>query len=219
MKFSDNTQNVLKNLSNLNMGLILRQDAPTYSKKTTREVLAEWKPVEDFPFDFAIADLNAFLSTVSMFKESEIEFENDYIEISQGNSTVKYGYSNEIVVDAPADEDIQATKDITDDLEVSFVLTNETLVSLHKASSVMKLDTVTFTASAGELIVVVSDSEKVTTNKFTVNLGAINSEFTFVMPTERLKSVINASYEVCVDTRLIKLYSEPLSLTYWLSLD
>lgn len=220
MKFSDSTVDIFKNLSALNMGIVISEDQkPIYCKKSTHEVLVEWIPVESFPFRFTIDNLSDFLSTYSMFKESDLKFHEDYMVISFGNSHIKYGYAHEMVVDTPSDEDIEFVKEISDDLELSFELSNETLSNLHKASSVMKLDTVNFTADGKELIVELYDSENVTNNRFTVNLGENSFNFDITMPTERLKSVIDATYQVYVGESLLKMYNETLQLTYWVSLD
>jgi hypothetical protein len=46
-------------------------------------------PTESFP-DFAIYDLNEFLGAMSLFEDPELEFQDKYVSIKQGNMNIKF---------------------------------------------------------------------------------------------------------------------------------
>ena len=58
MKLSDKTLNLLKNFSNINQSILVKQGVCVLSQM--KNILAEATIDEDFPKDFGIYDLNQF---------------------------------------------------------------------------------------------------------------------------------------------------------------
>lgn len=136
------TIEVLKNFSGLNQGIIFRPGNVLRTISGSHTVFATALVPDTFDREFAIYDLNEFLSTLSLFDSPEVKHNKDHMEISAGPSRVLFQYSAPSVVVAP-----DANKVIEIDVDFSFELPATTLEQTMKASSVMKLKTLEFSTS------------------------------------------------------------------------
>ena len=66
MKLSNNTTNILKNFSQINQSILIKQGNKLKTISVMKNILAEAEIEEDFEADFAIYDLNQFLSGLSL---------------------------------------------------------------------------------------------------------------------------------------------------------
>ena len=98
MKISKRTLDILKNFSAINPGLLVNVGNTITTLSTGKTIVAEAKVDEKFTKQFSIYDLNKFLGTVSLFKDPDFSFEQNYIAIENGKSTVKYYYCDEKLV-------------------------------------------------------------------------------------------------------------------------
>ena len=137
MKFNKRTIEILKNFASINQGLLFREGNVLRSKNVIGTILSEAAVPDVFPKEFAVYDLNEFLSVMSLFQDADVTFEQSYILIKSKTNTVKYFYSSPSVVISP-----DPTKNITlPSVDVKFTLTAEALEQVLKASAIMKLDT------------------------------------------------------------------------------
>lgn len=128
------TIEVLKNFASINSGLIFKKGNKLRTISVMKNVFAAAAVPDEFTKEFAIYDLNEFLSTLSLFDAPELEYKEDHILIKSGRSRVKYFYSSPSVVVGAPDKDLP---DLQENL--SFTLSKEALDELLKAASVMKL--------------------------------------------------------------------------------
>lgn len=135
MKLSTSTIEQLKNFASINQGLVFKAGNRLRTISILKNVFATAEISDTIPRDFAIYDLNEFLSTLSLFgTDADIEYKNDHVLISSGKSKIKYYYSSPTVVVQPGENDPQLTNP---DLE--FTLTVSDLNQIQKASSALKL--------------------------------------------------------------------------------
>ena len=133
MKLSNETESVMKNFSTMNQNLVIKGGNKIATMSAMKNIVAKAEVIEDVTQEFAIYDLNEFLSAISLFSKPELEFENDFVMITEeGTSTsLKYWYSDPSVVTTP-------TKDITmPECEVKFNLSSDTLSTVTKAAAVI----------------------------------------------------------------------------------
>ena len=62
MKLSSNTTNILKNFSQINQSILIKEGNKLKTISVMKNILAEAEVEEEFEKDFAIYDLNQFLS-------------------------------------------------------------------------------------------------------------------------------------------------------------
>ena len=133
MKLSNETVSVLKNFSTINQNLVIKGGNKIATMSAMKNIVAKAEVLEEFPQTFAIYDLNEFLSAISLFSKPELEFENDFVMITEEGTSksLKYWYSDPSVVTTP-------TKDITmPECEVKFNLSSDTLSTVTKAAAVI----------------------------------------------------------------------------------
>ena len=86
MKLNSETVNVLKNFSQINQNLMIKEGNTITTMSAMKNIVAKASVEENFPKQIAIYDLNEFLSSTSLFKEPVIDFDDSYLTIKEENS-------------------------------------------------------------------------------------------------------------------------------------
>ena len=213
MKLSNETVSVLKNFSTINQNLVIKGGNKIATMSAMKNIVAKAEVLEEFPQEFAIYDLNEFLSAISLFSKPELEFENDFVMITEeGTSTsLKYWYSDPSVVTTP-------TKDITmPECEVKFNLSSDTLSTVTKAAAVIGAPDMAL--ESGSLKV--TDKKNDTANNYALDLD-VNSEsdnYKFWFKVENLK-LIQGSYDVQVSSKNISHFKNSTgNVEYFIALE
>ena len=172
MNLSNETVSVLKNFSTINQNLVIKSGDSISTISAQKNIVATAKVKETFPMDFAIYDLNEFLAAMSLFANPNLEFENDFVLITESGSSnkfLKYWYSDPSVVTTP-------TREITmPDCEVSFSLNSDMLSEVQKAASVIGAPDMGLEAmSVGKATLKVTDKKNSTANDYGVGIDVSN---------------------------------------------
>ena len=213
MKLSNETVSVLKNFSTINQNLVIKSGNKIATMSAMKNIVAKAEVLEEFPQTFAIYDLNEFLSAISLFSKPELEFENDFVMITEEGkkSSLKYWYSDPSVVTTP-------TKDITmPECEVKFNLSSDTLAMVTKAAAVIGAPDMAL--ESGSLKV--TDKKNATANNYALDLD-VNSEsenYKFWFKVENLK-LIQGSYDVQVSSKNISHFKNSAgNVEYFIALE
>ena len=213
MKLSNETVSVLKNFSTINQNLVIKGGNKIATMSAMKNIVANAEVIEYFPQEFAIYDLNEFLSAISLFSKPELEFENDFVMITEeGTSTsLKYWYSDPSVVTTP-------TKDITmPECEVKFNLSSDTLSTVTKAAAVIGAPDMAL--ESGSLKV--TDKKNDTANNYALDLDvdSQSDNYKFWFKVENLK-LIQGSYDVQVSSKNISHFKNSTgNVEYFIALE
>lgn len=213
MKLSNETVSVLKNFSTINQNLVIKSGNKIATMSAMKNIVAKAEVLEEFPQEFAIYDLNEFLSAISLFSKPELEFENDFVMITEeGTSTsLKYWYSDPSVVTTP-------TKDITmPECEVKFNLSSDTLSTVTKAAAVIGAPDMAL--ESGSLKV--TDKKNDTANNYALDLDvdSQSDDYKFWFKVENLK-LIQGSYDVQVSSKNISHFKNSTgNVEYFIALE
>lgn len=159
-------------------GNVLRTRSPQ------NEIVAIAQVDDEFPRDIRIYDLPEFLSTYSLFVEPEIDFAEDHLKITAGNSSVKYKYSSDKVVKQMSEKVPQLPTTL-----YSFVLEKSDIEKIMKTAAVMKL----------KELVVNSNGLKV------CNIDTTGNECLIQLPN--LEAFDGATKSLVIDIDVLKLIS------------
>ena len=213
MNLSNETVSVLKNFSTINQNLVIKSGNKIATMSAMKNIVAKAEVLEEFPQTFAIYDLNEFLSAISLFSKPELEFENDFVMITEEGTSksLKYWYSDPSVVTTP-------TKDITmPECEVKFNLSSDTLSTVTKAAAVIGAPDMAL--ESGSLKV--TDKKNDTANNYALDLD-VNSEsenYKFWFKVENLK-LIQGSYDVQVSSKNISHFKNSTgNVEYFIALE
>ena len=213
MKLSNETVSVLKNFSTINQNLVIKGGNKIATMSAMKNIVAKAEVIEDFPQEFAIYDLNEFLSAISLFSKPELEFENDFVMITEEGTSksLKYWYSDPSVVTTP-------TKDITmPECEVKFNLSSDTLSTVTKAAAVIGAPDMAL--ESGSLKV--TDKKNDTANNYALDLDvdSQSDDYKFWFKVENLK-LIQGSYDVQVSSKNISHFKNSTgNVEYFIALE
>jgi hypothetical protein len=213
MKLSSQTINVLKNFSTINQNLVIKEGSDITTMSAMKNIVAKAKVEESFTKEFAIYDLNEFLSALSLFTIPDLDFQNDFVVITEEGSSksLKYWYSDPSVVTTP-------NKDITmPSNEVKFDFSSDILAEITRAASVIGAPDMVL--ENGKLKV--TDKKNTTANDFALDLDVPASDinYKFWFKVENLK-LIPGSYSVEVSSKNIsKFTNSNIEIEYFIALE
>ena len=171
---------------------------------------------ETFDTEHSIYDLSEYLGAVSLFDTPDFNFNGDNVNVTEGDNSVTYYYADPQMVISPQ-------KDITmPECEVKFLLNNDTLNKIKRASSALGHDEISITPAGGSIEIAVLDTKNKTGNAFSITVEGDYPEgatFKYVMSVNNLK-LIGSDYEVSISTKLISnLKSTSSDLEYFIALE
>lgn len=185
MKLSDNTVDILKNFSNINQNILIKQGNKLRTMSTMRNILAEADVTETFPKDFGVYDLNEFLGVLTLTKEPDLNFDNDsFLVAKSGATNIKYFYSDPSILTIPPETFNPP------EFNVTFSMPEKTLASVLKASAVMQLPDIVMSSDGTPGIkITATDLKNTSSNNFTEVLDVDAIPFEFRFKAENLKMI------------------------------
>lgn len=191
------TLDILRNFASINQGIVFKPGKRLRTIAALKNVFAVSDIPDEIPREFAIYDLNEFLSTLSLFDKPEISYKEDHLLIQSGKSRIKYFYSSPAVVVSPPENDINLTGAL-----LSFQLTEANLNQILKASAALKLKELAF--DAGKITAYNSSSVG---NQIVIDVDTQGEgTATTVIKIELLK-LIPDTYDVQVFGRAVRFQS------------
>lgn len=217
MNLSSNTLNVLKNFAGINVNLVINEGNVIRTLGPSRNIFAKAVVDDSFPVKFAIYDLNSLIQALTLFSDSEVEFEKDCLLIKSNGSTIKYFYSApSIVAEAPSKEIVPT------EVLFEFELAADDVAALMKVAAALASPTLSITAKGGKANLILSDRKIDTSNSFNKEVGKTKSEFDAILRVETLK-LLPGDYEVSIakkgTTGMLIFKNKGMDLTYWMTIE
>jgi len=217
MKLNQNTLNILKNFSEINTNVLIKPGTELSTISTMRNIFAKATITESFESEFAIYDLNEFLSVVSSLNKPELSLQDKYMTIaSEGSkSKAKYFYSDPSVIVAPTKEVNMPEADVT------FSLSESNLTELKKMAAILKTpDLALVGEKGGNTILKICDKKNDTANTFDIVVGEnATADYTFYFKVENMK-MLSGDYDVSVSSKSISYFKNTkLPIEYWIALE
>ena len=213
MKLSKHTLNMLKNFSDINMSIEIKQGNILRTVSVQKNILAQAELEEDFPQDFAIYELNRFLGAVSLFDDPELKFNGKSANIGSGKNSVDYVYCDPSMIVTPPENNITFPEP-----EVKFTLTQDALSQVMKASNVLGTPEISVESDSGNINIKALDVNNDSTDTFTVALDEkSDNKFRFVFKTENMK-MLPGNYDVEISSKGISHFAlQGQKLEYWIA--
>lgn len=212
MKLSSKTIQILKNFVTINQGLTIKPGSKLRTVSTQKNIFAEVEIPDTFEKEFSIYDLSEFLSAYNLLKEPDLEFSDTFVLLSNGNTKIKYFYSNPSTVVSPADKDITfPTPDIL------FELTSDDFSKVLKAAAILKCSTFEVNQNG----IVVANSNAVG-NNFIIEkeIESTQTNFNYSIQVENLKLISDLNYKVEISSKGIsKFYSDEFGIQYFIAIN
>ena len=217
VKISKRTLDILKNFSTINSGILVNEGNLLTTLSSTKNILAEARVDETFPRQFAVWDLNKFLGTVSLFKDPNFIFDENFVTVKSGGSSVRYYYCAQNLVTS-------TNKRITmPSAVVEFDLKAKDFAEVMKAASVLQVQHLCVRSSedGSKIELAVVDKSDTTSNFYSLEVGdnSTGATFEFIFDVDNLK-ILPGDYSVAISQKIVSCFTnknEPL--TYWIALN
>jgi hypothetical protein len=211
MKLSKETVGLFKNFSGINSNLLLKSGNKLATISAQKNVMADATVSETFP-DFGIYDLNEFLGAMSLFEDPELEFEDKFVTIKQGNMSIKYFAADASVLTAPQ-------KSITfPQAEIEFTMTAAMLNMVHRTASVLRATDLSIIGDGETITAVVGDKKNATGNSFSEPVGTTDKNFRVNLKVENLK-MLPGDYTVSISSKKISRFKGTGDLVYYVAVE
>ena len=217
MNLSNDTKEVLKNFSSINQNLMVNSGNVIGTMSAMKNIVAKATIPDTFQNEFAIYDLNEFLSALSLFKKPSLNFSEKSVKLDEegGGSSLNYFFSDPSIVTSPK-------TDITmPSVDVEFTFTQDTFNQIMKASAVLGTPDVEVKGTAGgDINLVVTDRKNDTSNDFSMKVGENSSStFSHFFKVENLK-LLNGDYKVQVSNKGISHFKNvSKDIEYFIALE
>ena len=214
MKLSNNTTNILKNFSQINQSILIKQGNKLKTISVMKNILAEAEIEEDFEADFAIQDLNQFLSGLSLYDSPDLEFGDSYLTIRDGRRRAKYFFADPSVIVSPPEKEISLPS-----MDVCFTVATQQLDKLLKAAAIYQVPDLSAIGRNGKVELVVRDKKNDTSHEFSEEVGETDQEFVFNFKVENIK-IIPGTYDVVISSKLLSEFTNKnTDLKYYIALE
>jgi hypothetical protein len=107
MKLDQRTLQVLKNFSSINPSILFRSGNNLTTVTPTKTIFAKAALEQEFPSQFAIYDLNRFLSVLSLFDDPELEIGERSVVVRAGRKKVNYVFADQNTIVAPKSDTVR----------------------------------------------------------------------------------------------------------------
>ena len=215
MKLSEQTVSILKNYSAINQNLMIKERSENSTMSAMKNIVSKATVEENFPVEFAIYDLNEFLSAMSLFTNPDLDFKDDFVVITESGSkgrNLKYWYSEPSVVTTPSREVTMPSVD------VEFPMNSGILSEVQKAAAVIGAPDMVL--EDDELRV--TDKKNDTANSYSTSLDTKSDDdasYKFWFKVENLK-LLPGDYDVQVsEKRISHFQNTKLPIEYFIALE
>lgn len=192
MQLTKKTIDVLKNFAGINQGILIKEGDVIKTTSQLKHIVAIAKVDNEFTKEFAIYNLPEFLSTLSMFNNPDIKFNDKYMEMNKDAAKAKYYYSPANVIVTPPNKEFKAPPP-----DLTFHLSKDAFASILKASGIMRLEEVKIDKNG----ITIFNSNS-TGNQYEIELPVdeITEGASAIVKVENLK-MIETDYNVSVSTK------------------
>lgn len=220
MRLSNNTIAILKNYAEINSNLVINPGNVLKTIHTPPTIYACATVEEVFDNTFGIYDLKEFLATLAMFKNPDLKFNDQYVEIVDlDDNTINTKYwsaDTSILTNVPQLKEFpqpQATFDIS--------ATN--FKRIQRAALTLNCNDVVLEGNRDGIFVVICDLQINTKNKnkCTIKVSDTNNfgEFSVHLKQDKLM-IIDGNYRCdIIANQLIKLTHSTKKVEYVITLD
>jgi hypothetical protein len=213
VKLSTETLNLLKNYASINTNILFRQGNTLSTVSPGKNIFARATVTETFPREFAVYDLNSFLSLLTFMEDQDVEFSEKSIKVTKDGSEFEYFYSDPGTVTAAPDKSLEIEP------FWSFELSSDMINTLLRASAITGAPMISVVSDSKSVVLKVGDPNNQSSNSFKKTIAGEAPVFDCRLKTENLK-VISDNYTVSLGRkRAMSLVSKGRDLTYYLALD
>jgi hypothetical protein len=212
MKINNKTLNILKNFATINPSIIVKPGNILKTMSSSKTILARAEVPDTFEYPFAIYNLSQFIGCISMFTDPDLDFNESSVTISDAKNEFVYYYADSsIILTAPE-------KDITiPTADAEFKISATDIPSVTKALSILELTEIAFVGDGNNIMIQAADTKNLSSNKYSVKVGATDKVFRAIFKPENLK-MVSDDYIVTLSSKGISKFVGT-EVTYYVAIE
>lgn len=217
MKLSNDTVEILKNFSAINQSIQFKQGTVIKTISPLRTIYVEAVVAEQFPQEFALYDLNKLLAKMSLYKEADLSFATDRINIStdnrKKNDNIKYCSPSVIVV--PPEKPINFGA-----ADCEFTLNKEDLDWMKKSAGISGSPNFVFESDGEKVYLIATDVKDDSADQSKIEIGDSDGDkYRVVMKVENFK-LVDGSYNVKIAKKGLALFQHTTkNIKYFIAIE
>jgi len=212
MKIHAQTITVLKNFAKINPSIVIEEGNVLKTISNSKTIIAKAHVPTTFDKTFAIYNLDRFISTLSLFENPDLTFEENFVTISDGNKTVNYMYTVEQSVLRPPAKDFNIKQ-----VDVSVKLPYEVYKDVEKALNVLALPEILIVGDGENIYIQAADSKNPSGDVYSVKIGTTEKTFRVVFKQEYIK-ILPSDYQITISSLGLSHFSGEHS-EYWIGIE
>jgi hypothetical protein len=214
MHITTDTLNILKNFSKINASICIDSGDVLKTISSSRTIMAKAKVDTNFPKNFAIYNIDRFISTLSLFSMPTLEFKDNYVEISDGKTKSNYTYADESTLKKAPDKTISLPS-----VDANFEMTYDQFKEIERAAGVLGLPEISITGDGSSIYLKSIDSKNPSGDIYSIEIGETTQEFNAIFKLENINKILSGTtYEVSISSKGISQFSSEL-VDYWIAVE
>ena len=216
MKLSDDTVQVLKNFSGINQSLLFKSGNTLKTISPLKTIFVEANVSENFSKEFALYDLNKLLAKISLYKDADLSFDDDKININANKKSDYIKYCSPKVIVTPPEKPITFGEP-----DCSFSLSQEDLDWMRKSAGISGSPNFVFESDGSTIHFIATDVKDDSADQSKVEIGTVENgkQFKVVMKVENFK-LLDGSYDVAIAKKgLSRFKHKTVDITYFIAIE
>jgi hypothetical protein len=214
MKLTKDDITILKNFAQINPGIELRAGKILQTIHEHQVLFAEAALSQEVPSNFAIYNLNNFLSIYSMFGDPTLEFSGDVLTFKEGTRKASYRAAERSMLTLPPDKEIKYPETIA-----QFSLTAKDFSSIKDFARIYDYSTVLIRNVDGLIQVQVKDIKNPSSDSLDIKTESeTDIPMNVIMKINNL-TLLDGAYEVEISSRMSLFKNKDKPVKYWVSIE
>jgi gp45 sliding clamp, C terminal len=199
IKLENRTSQIIKNFSSINPSLMFRPGNVLKTQSPTSSVLAIATIDQNFESQFAIYDVARLLGVMSLFKDPELQIDENFLIIKDNNNKrVKYTFADPAAIIAPK-ADVQVALPET---LATIRITTDQLNDVLRAAALLKHPNVALIGRDGEITLSTIDSSGKSKDTYDITVGQTDRTFSIIFILDTMK-LIPGDYDVTITKGIV----------------
>lgn len=189
MKLSEGTIEALKNLSDINQGIYIEPGNTLVTRN--KRMSGAFTVPETFPIALGIYDLKKFITILSVYENSEIEFHDKYLTMTDGRMTTEYGYTDKSNIHT-LDKPLKLPS-----VDVKFDLTKSDMKKILTVTRAMQYPHVALVSDGTEVCIQCFDVANKANRPTSIQMGfKYGNEFNLIFEVDDISKMVLDDYHV-----------------------
>ena len=212
MKIDTNTLTVLKNFAKINSSILIQEGNVLKTISSNKTIMAKAVVSTTFPKRCAIYNLDKFLSTLSLYEEPELDFDESKVKFSDNIRNGHCTYADESTIIKAPDKELTLPS-----IDATFKLTNANLKDIERALGILGVPEIIVVGDGTNISIKASDTKNPTSDVFSIVIGSTDKVFKAIFKSENIR-IIPGDYDVTISSKGISKFIGK-EAEYWIAVE